>query len=101
MALKWENLGRGLKRLGSVAFEKSEELTKVGKIKLDIMGINKNIDRTYRDLGERVYQMITGEINFDVANDPKVKELISRMKSLEDELKLKEEELERVKEERR
>lgn len=101
MALKWEDVGKGLKRIGSTAFKRSEELTRVGRVRIDIAGIRRNVDKAYRDLGEKVYNMITVEINFDIANNEEVKELIGRVRSLQEELKVREEELERLREERR
>jgi len=91
----WERVKAGL----SVAAREAEDLTKIGKLRLEMLTTKRNIDRAFSELGGRVYDMLTGEQKRSVPADKQVKELIERIKKLEEELERKESQLGRVREE--
>ena len=93
----WEGVKKSVKEGVSIAAEKTEEYTKIGKIKVEILGINRNIERTYTDLGKKVYALLTASKKTDVASDSKVKETITKISTLKKSLKAKEAEIEAIK----
>ena len=95
----WDDLSNVFKRGVSVVAKKTDEYTKIGKIKVDIIGIKRDIDKQFNLLGAKVYQLIVEENNTRVASNEEVKEIIDRVKNFNEKLTLKKEELIRVREE--
>jgi len=102
MASLWEKVKKNLADWYSVAYEKTDELTKIAKKKFEIAGINRTIEKHMLELGGRVYDLVTvqGKAQ-EIADDEKVASLIEEIKKLEEQLKLKEEEIESIKKDRR
>lgn len=93
----WEDIKKTVKEGVSVAAEKTEEYTKIGKIKVDILNIKRNIDKLYEDLGKEVYRLLSSGKKSDVAGNPKVEALFGKLKAQLAALKKKESEIEHVK----
>jgi hypothetical protein len=62
MSKIWEDIRKSIKDLGKeaatktgeftkIARDKAEEVTKIGKVKLEILQIKRDIDRYYSELG--------------------------------------------------
>ena len=77
--------------------EKTEELTRIGRIKVDILNIKRNVEKNFSELGGRVYQLISKEKNAAISTDKEAKEIIECIKILEKELDDKKSELAKVK----
>ncbi len=97
MAAFWEDLKRTVQQGLSVAAEKTEEYTKIGKIKMDILSIKKEIDKTHRELGQRVSALIDDKKADSMGSDGKVKELKDNLNSLKKNLVAKDAEIEEIK----
>ena len=83
------DLKKGLEiiRRGVFAFQKKvEEIAEEGKRQYNIVATKSNIRDAKRDLGERVYTLISEEETANPALDEKVKVIIARIKGLEEEL---------------
>jgi len=102
MASLWEKVKKNLAEWYGVAYEKTDEFTKIAKKKLEIAGINRTIEKHMLELGGRVYDLVTvqGKAQ-EISDDEKVTSLIDEIKKLEEQLKLKEEEIESIKREKR
>lgn len=74
--------------------EKTEEMTKIGRLKLEIIAIKRDIERAMIELGGRVYQRFKDK---KILDDPDVKLLVKKIKEKEDKLKAIEEKIEQVK----
>ena len=94
----WEDLSRVFKKSVSVVAKKTDEYTKIGKIKVDIIGIKRDIDKQFNSLGANVYRLIVDESNTRVASNEEVKEILDKVKELNKTLNEKKEELEKVRE---
>ncbi len=92
----WENLSNMFRKGVSTVAKKTDEYTKIGKIKVDIIGIKREIDKQFTMLGGKVYQLIVEENNSKIASNEEVKEIISTVKDLNEKLNQKKEELEQV-----
>ena len=98
----WDRVKKNLVDWYGTAYEKTDELARVGKKKIEITGVNRAIERHLSELGGRVYDMIVEQGKSGViAKDARVKELIEQVQDLEEELKGKEEEIEAIRAEKR
>ncbi len=75
--------------------QKTDQLTQIGRIKLDIISIKRDIEKQFTDLGGRVDQLYRDK-HEDVLDDEQVKEYIQQIEELETRLEAKKEELEKV-----
>ena len=91
----WENMRRGLQQGVSAAAARAEELTRVGRARLDIAAVKGQIRSLQADLGAEVYRRIDAEEDGGavVASDA-VRELCEQLSALEEELQGRETELE-------
>ena len=78
------------------AADRTEEVTKLGKIKLDIFQIKRDIDKVFTDLGRCVYNLLE-EKTKNVEKNEMVKSYIDQVKTLEKNLKEKEDKCKREK----
>lgn len=79
------------------AADKAEEVTKLGKVKLDSFQIKRDIEKLFSNLGGTVYHLITEEKAKNIEGDSKVQSILKEVKELEKNLKLKEKEYESIK----
>ncbi len=99
MANLWDDIAKTIREGVDTFVEKTEELTKIGRIKVDILNIKRNIDKNFSELGGRVYHLVVEEKKSsgkDVLADKEVKELIECVKILAKELEDKKAELESI-----
>lgn len=78
------------------AVGKAGETTKLGKIRLDIFQVKRDIEKNFADLGGTVYHLVTEEKVKNVEKEEKVTTIIEKIKELEKKLKEKEAEYEEV-----
>ncbi len=95
----WDDLSRFFKKSVSVVAQKTDEYTKIGKIKVDIIGIKREIDKQFTELGGKVYHLIADENDTKIASNNDVKEIIDKVKELNNNMQLKKDELDKVREE--
>ncbi len=90
METLWDKIRKGF----ILAAEKTDELTKIGKLRVDIVGIHRNIRQNFEELGGRIYELAkTGRRKKSVTDDDSVIELINKIKKLEKELVKEEKQL--------
>jgi len=80
--------------------DKTEEYGKIGKLKVDIFGLKRNIEKQFTELGGRAYEMLTGEGPKTISKDEEVKKIVAEIQGLEEQLKQKEAEIGQVKEDK-
>ena len=98
----WEKVKKNLVEWYDVAYDKTDELARVGKKRIEMAGINRTIEKHLSELGGRVYELIEGQRNqTGIAQDEKVAALIEDIKRFEEQLHQKEKEIERIKEEKK
>ena len=97
MSTNWEEVRTSIQEFFSSAAEKTDEFIKVGKRKLSMAEIKRNITGQYAELGGRVYHLARGGEAGMIESDEEVELLVSRIHKLEDELKAKEMEIEEIK----
>jgi len=93
----WDDIAKSIREGVDTVVEKTGELTKMGKIKVDIINIKRNVEKNFAELGGKVYHLIVEEKSTQVAGNKEVKELIECIKILEKELQEKNEEMKNIK----
>lgn len=97
MASLLDELAKNIRTGISSVAAKTEELTKIGKIKVEILGIKRNIEKSFTELGGKVYHLIVEEKDSQVVSNAEIKKIIDQIKDLEKQLRTKNQELEQVK----
>lgn len=95
----WEDIKKSLKEGVDFAINKTEEYTKVGKVKLDILGIKRRIERAFTELGGVSYHHTTSKKKTVLTNTKVFKEIVQKINELKVELEAKEKELDKIKSE--
>lgn len=104
----WENTITQLSKWGEVvadksgfyfkkAVDKGEELTKLGRIQIEIEKIKRDIKHHYTDLGKFIYHASGDSGNLDFSSDGEYKSYIDDIKTLKTELDRRYEEKETLK----
>ncbi len=94
----WDKVRKNLIEWYDVAYEKTDELARIGKKRIEMAGLNRTIERHLSELGGRVYELVEEQHREEgIAQDEKVLDLIEEIKQLEEQLKQKEQEIENIK----
>jgi hypothetical protein len=97
MPSMWEDLKKTVKSGLSTAAAKTEEYTKIGKAKLDMMNLNKTLSGTLEDLGLETYTQINAGAKGLNLQNTKVKEMVEKIGQIKQSIKDKESEIEAIK----
>ena len=92
----WEDVKKGLKETVSYAAEKTEELTTIGRIKMDVVGLKRTMESKHKELGKLVYAKFTQGKEFTTKNNEEAREILKTLTALEKDVKKKEAELAEV-----
>ncbi len=98
MTLVWDKIKKSVVNALSEAIDKTEELTSVGRIKLEILQLEHRLDEKYAELGKLVYQNLNEQSGIIVA-ESKISELKKIIDELRSQLQQKEKELGRIRQE--
>ena len=86
----WEKIRKSVIDGVQVAAEKTEELTKFGKMKIEILNLKRKISRNFTELGGITYEAIKEGTAEKVLKSDKVNTIISSLKKLDADLETKE-----------
>ena len=78
----WDDFKKTLLDTVNVAAEKTEELTKIGKLKVDLLNLNRTLDKTYKALGREIYVRISDGKTIDLNSDDGVKYFIEKIDNI-------------------
>lgn len=93
MASIFEDVHNSLKDGINFIVKKTGELTKKGKLSIDWIGINREIEKLFSELGGRTFEIITKEKGKDIASDPEVMQFVTKLQELEGRLVNKKKEI--------
>lgn len=103
MSTLWDSIKKGLSDGAKIAeegvyiaAEKAKELGKKSKVHIEIGNIKRKIEKQFSELGGKAYHLIQEEKVKDITKKDDIKELLDAITSLENELKEKQEELEKI-----
>jgi len=92
----WKIKDRVLKG-AAVVTERAGELSRIGKVRLDIAKIKRDRGAVLEELGEKIYALDREGALGELGGREDIRKLIDRVKALEEELKIREAELEVLK----
>jgi hypothetical protein len=94
----FDDVKKNLMEWYTVSSEKTTEVARITTRRYDKFGISRDIERQFGELGSLIYNGLK-EDRQDLLADPAVRALLERIKGLEDELRLKNEEIEKIQKE--
>jgi benzoyl-CoA reductase/2-hydroxyglutaryl-CoA dehydratase subunit BcrC/BadD/HgdB len=86
------------KEVANLLAEKTDEISREGKIKLEIFNLQRRVHARETKLGKRVYDLWAEDPKAVPGNDSEAVEHFSAMKDLHDQVQVKQQELEGSKE---
>jgi hypothetical protein len=78
----WAQVRDGLKEGLNYTVHKTEELTRIGRLKVEIYSQKRRIAREFAELGGQVFLLLDREEPAEVAVDTRVRELILELKKM-------------------
>lgn len=96
MAGLWDDVRSWLSDATRSAVKEAEDLTRRGRLKFEMMNLNRQLERAFADLGGRAYELLAKRRVADLGSDEEVVRHLERIKGLEQELKRKERAYERL-----
>ncbi|HID93524.1 MAG TPA: hypothetical protein EYP60_05445 [bacterium (Candidatus Stahlbacteria)] len=88
----WEKVKKTLKESAEIlkekaisVAEKTQEATEIGKLKIQIIGLNRDAEKNFAEMGGRVYELIEKGAT-DVLSDAKLRKLIDKAKQYEEKI---------------
>jgi hypothetical protein len=99
----WNRVKKNLVEWYETAYDKTDEMARIGKKKIEITGLNRSIEKHFSEMGGRIYDLIVeqGHRGNKTADDELVQRLVAEVKELEGQLHQKEEEIEMIKDARK
>lgn len=99
----WNKVKKNLVEWYETAYDKTDELARIGKKKIEITGLNRSIEKHFSEMGGRVYDLIVeqGHRGNKTADDEGVQRLVAEVRELESRLRRKEEEIESIKDDKK
>ncbi len=108
MATKWDDLKKRLEKFATRAADKAgdftreaadraEEVTKLGKIKLDIFQIKREKEKEFEKVGQTVYDLLKANNLKGIANNKAIKGSVRLIDELDVKLKEKEARYQKIK----
>ncbi len=82
----WEKIRKSVIDGVQIAAEKTEELTKLGKIKIEILNIKRKISKNFTELGSITYEAIKEGTTKKELESDKVNAIIETLKGFDSEL---------------
>ncbi len=92
----WKYIKKSLRDGLQTASEITTEYTKAGRLKIDVVGVKKEIEEKFIELGGRLYHSIVKHKKYDVKDDKQMMQIIEQIKELEEELAVLQEQLKKV-----
>ena len=93
----WDKMQQGIKEGIHTISEKTDQLTKIGRIKLSILAAKRDLEKKFIELGGRVYHLINEKGGTRISSDRQLKSLVEEIKVLEEKLNILEKDLEKSK----
>ena len=93
-----DSVQKNMKEIFQIAAIKTEEMTKLCKVRVEILGINRRIEKQLLELGGKVYHYLEEEKDKDISKKDDILRTLELVKSLKEELDEKNKELDKIKE---
>ena len=95
----WDDIKKTVKESATVVKEKTEEFSRIGKLRYEIMGIDKKIEKVTMELGAKVYELISRNKATALDKNNEVRNAVKSIDELKKERVAKDKEIDKVKKE--
>ena len=92
MSTLWDKLRAGLQTVS----DKTEEMTQIGRLKIEIIAVKRDIEKSFVELGGRVYHLLEEDKAKNIERDEEIRNLADRIKDHEQKLKRLQEKIENI-----
>jgi hypothetical protein len=89
MKTLWDDVKMWLSDATKTAIKEAEDLTRKGKLKMEMLGLSRRIEKKMAELGGFVYHALSKTDAFNQPQNEKIKSYIKDIRKLELELKRK------------
>ncbi|MFC1541276.1 hypothetical protein ACFL50_02365 [Candidatus Latescibacterota bacterium] len=96
----WEKIKKSVSEGVSIAAEKTEEYSKFGKVKIEILNTKRKISKAFTELGGITYDSIKSGKTTEIMKSEPVIKVIDELKKLEEDLEKSEKKLKEMKKEK-
>jgi hypothetical protein len=98
METSWNKIRKGLSDGFKNLSDKTAEMTKIGRLKIEIIALKRDIEKAFIELGGRVYHQFEEKTEENILSDQRIKKLLKDIKSFETRLKSLELKIQQVRE---
>jgi len=94
----WNRVKHNLVEWYGTAYDKTDELARIGKKRIEMAGLNRAIEKHLSELGGRLYDLVAeqGHRGNKTADDEEVRRLVDEIRELERQLGAKEQDIESI-----
>ncbi|MDZ7374913.1 MAG: hypothetical protein ONB23_13230 [candidate division KSB1 bacterium] len=82
MTDKWESYRQKASEIITKAIDTTQRLTRIGQIRVDILGLRREMDRQFTLLGRHVYQLAKENRLAELPDDSTLRSTVSRVDEL-------------------
>ena len=100
MGTTWNKIQKSVSGTFQNLSEKTGDMTRIGRIKIEMIALKRDIERAFIELGGRVYHNLEERHENDMLSDQRIKQLVKEIKSLESKLRTLEKKVVQVREHR-
>jgi hypothetical protein len=100
MAPLWDEVKSAIVEGYVYASDKAEEMTQIGRAKVEILKLNRQIARVMGDIGGRVFELFEKSEQSEIPNDESLVEAVEKIRGLRQDISKWELEIEAAKAER-
>ena len=101
MSTFWKSLKKNLQQGIQTVSEKTDELTKIGRLKIEVIAVKRDIEKLFVELGGRVYDILQNQKKASISKDDEIKKLVERVEKFEKKLHELEERIQNIQDLRR
>jgi len=100
METTWEKIKKSVSEGYKNLSEKTTEMTQIGRLKIEIIAVKRDIEKAFIELGGQVYHNLQSKPKTDLLSDQRINKLVKDIKSMELNLKTLENKVGKVREHR-
>ena len=79
----WNKLKKGITDGYHTLSDRTEEMTKIGRLKLEIVAVKRDIEKAFIELGGRIYHALEGKEENDILSNQDVIKLVKDISAKE------------------
>jgi hypothetical protein len=92
----WDSLKKGLSEGIKTVSAKTEEYTKIGRLKIEVIAVKRDIEKNLIEFGGKIYHQLNKNTSVDISKDDDLNDLVNQIKSFEKKLKKLEKDIQNI-----